>query len=195
MRKINDSGSKRSIDRRSFLGIIGAAAFVTVACGPSAAAVAESSAQAHVQSPQPPTETIKTAASRTPEQQDVINVSNMKWDWMAEKKVDSLEALFDDRAMFTHMGGTWGKTQELATIQSGGIWYKKAFVYAVDARIFGNTAILLEDMDLQAAVGAHEVTNPFMVTEVYIKENGKWKLAQLTFSHLLRPVKVNSNKD
>ncbi len=58
------------------------------------------------QSPQPPTETIKTAASHTPEQQEVINLSNMKWDWMAGKKVDSLEALFDDKAMFTHMGGT-----------------------------------------------------------------------------------------
>ena len=145
------------------------------------------------QSPEPPTETIKTAASHTPEQQEVINLSNTKWDWMAEKKVDSLGTLFEDRAMFTHMGGTWGKTQELATIKSGGIWYKQAFVYAVDARIFDNTAILLEDMDLQAVVGAHEVTNPFMVTEVYSKENGKWKLDQLTFSHLLRPVKANSN--
>lgn len=147
------------------------------------------------QSPVPPTETIKTAASHTPEQQEVIDLSNMKWDWMADKKVDSLEALFDDKAMFTHMGGTWGKTQELATIKSGGIWYKKAFVYAVDARMFGDTAILLEDMDLQAVVGTHEVTNPFMVTEVYKRESGKWKLAQLTFSHLLRPVKVNSDKN
>ena len=119
------------------------------------------------QSPQPPTETIKTAASHTPEQQAVMNISTTKWAWMADKKVDSLEKLFDDKAMFTHMGGTWGKTQELATIKSGGIWYKKAAVYAVDARIFGNTAILLEDIDLQAAVGEHEVTNPFMVTELW----------------------------
>jgi hypothetical protein len=144
------------------------------------------------QSPAPPAETIKTAASHTPEQQEVINLSNTKWDWMADKKVDSLESLFDDKAMFTHMGGTWGKTQELATIRSGGIWYKKAVVYAVDARMFGDTAILLEDLDLQAVVGEHEVTNPFMVTEVYSKENGTWKLAQLTFSHLLRPVRMDS---
>lgn len=144
------------------------------------------------QSPVPPTETIKTAASHTPEQQEVIDLSNRKWDWMADKKVDSLGTLFDDRAMFTHMGGTWGKAQELATIKSGGIWYKKAFIYAVDVRIFGNTAVVLEDMDLQAVVGAHEVTNPFMVTEVYKKENGKWKLAQLTFSHLIRAVKEES---
>jgi hypothetical protein len=72
---------------------------------------------------------------------------------------------------------------------------KSARIGKGDARIFGNTAILLEDMDLQAVVGAHEVTNAFMVTEVYSKENGKWKLAQLTFSHLLRPVKVDSNKN
>jgi hypothetical protein len=144
------------------------------------------------QPPAPPTETIKTAASHTPEQQEMIDLSNKKWEWMADKKVDALGTLFDDKAMFTHMGGTWGKTQELATIKSGGIWYKKAFVYAVDARMFGDTAILLEDLDLQAVVGLHEVTNPFMVTEVYRKTDGKWKLAQLTFSHLLRPVKADS---
>jgi hypothetical protein len=78
------------------------------------------------QSQQPPTESIKTDANPTPEQKEVIDVSNTKWDWMANKKVDSLETLFDDKAMFTHMGGTWGKAQELSTIKSGGIWYKKA---------------------------------------------------------------------
>src|SRR5437868_5024839 len=144
---------------------------------------------------QPPTESIKTAPNNTPEQQEIINLSKHKWDWMADKNVDSLNVLFEDKSMFIHMGGSWGKTQELATIKSGGIWYKKAVVYAVDARTFGNAAILLEDIDLQAVVGEHEVTNPFMVTEVYIKENGKWKLAQLTFSHLLRPVKMSSNKN
>ena len=144
------------------------------------------------QPPAPPTETIKTAANHTPVEQEVIDLASKKWDWMSEKKVDSLDSLFADRAMFTHMGGTWGKTQELATIKSGGIWYKKAFVYATDVRVFGNSAIVLEDMDLQAAVGPHEVTNAFMVTEVYSKESGKWKLDQLTFSHLLRPVKAES---
>jgi len=34
------------------------------------------------------------------------------------------------------------------------------------------------------------VVNPFMVTEVYLKESGRWNLAQLTFSHLARPVKL-----
>ena len=148
----------------------------------------------HAQQSAPPAETIKTAATHTPIEQQVLDLSKTKWDWMAGKNVDSLATLFDDRAMFTHMGGTWGKTQELATIKSGGIWYKKAFVYETDVRVFGGSAVVLSDMDLVAVVGPHEVTNPFMVTEVYVKEGGKWKLAQLTFSHLLREVKVKNAK-
>src|SRR3954463_13599344 len=144
---------------------------------------------------QPPTETIKTATNNTPEQQEIINLSKQKWSWMADKNVDSLNVLFDDKSMFVHMGGSWGKTQELTTIKSGDIWYKKAEVYAVVVNMFGNTAILLNDIDLQAVVGGNEVTNPFMVTEVYIKENGKWKMGSLTFSHLLRPVKMNNNNN
>lgn len=139
---------------------------------------------------QPPTETIKTSNNNIPEQQEVINLSKQKWQWMADKNVDSLNLLFDDKSMFVHMGGSWGKTQELATIKSGGIWYKKAEVYSVIVNIIGNTAILLNDIDLEAVVGGNTVTNPFMVTEVYVKENDKWKMGSLTFSHLLRPVKL-----
>jgi len=69
----------------------------------------------------PPTESIQTATNNTPEQQEIINLSKQKWQWMADKNVDSLNELFDDKAMFIHMGGSWGKTQELATIKSGGI--------------------------------------------------------------------------
>src|SRR5207344_3476303 len=139
-----------------------------------------------------PTETIKSSTNNTPEQQEIINLSKQKWDWMADKNADSLNLLFDDKCMFIHMGGTWGKTEELKTIKDGGIWYKKAEVYAVEVNIFGNTAILLNDIDLVAEVGGREVTNPFMVTEVYIKEKGKWKMGSLTFSHLMRPVKMNN---
>jgi hypothetical protein len=139
---------------------------------------------------QPPHESITTSTTNTPEQQELINLSKQKWNWMADKNVDSLNGLFSDKCMFIHMGGTWGKTPELATIKDGGIWYKKAEVYAVVVNIFGNTAILLNDIDLVAVVGGHEVVNPFMVTEVYIKENDKWTMGSLTFSHLMRPVKM-----
>lgn len=144
-----------------------------------------------VDAQQPPSGTIQTAINNTPAQQELINISKKKWAWMSEKNVDSLSFLFDDKSMFIHMGGSWGKTQELKTIKDGGIWYKKAEVYAAIVNIIDNTAILLNDIDLKAVVGGNEVVNPFMVTEVYVKQKGKWKMGSLTFSRLLRPVKMS----
>ncbi len=128
------------------------------------------------------------------EEQELLDLSKAKWQWMANKSVDTLNGLFAQNCVFVHMGGSWGKTQELNTIKGGMIWYKKAEVYGASVNIFGNTAILLNDIDLLAVVGGNEVTHAFMVTEVYLKENGKWKMGSLTFSTLLRPVKMNSNQ-
>jgi len=135
----------------------------------------------------------QTKANPSAAEQEVIDLSKQKWTWMSEKKADELAALFHEKSMFIHMGGSWGKEQEIDVIKSGGIWYKKAEVYSVSVNIIGNTAILLNDIDLLAVVGGNEVINPFMVTEVYIKENGKWRMGSLTFSRLMRPVKLNNN--
>lgn len=129
----------------------------------------------------------------TKEEQEILELSKTKWTWMADKNVASLDGLFKENCVFVHMGGSWGKKQELEIIKGGMIWYKKAEIYSASVNIFGNTAILLNDIDLVAMVGGNEAINPFMVTEVYIKEDGKWKMGSLTFSHLVRPVKLNKN--
>ena len=70
-------------------------------------------------------------------EQEVINLSKEKWHWMSECKVDSLAALFHEKAVFVHMGGTWGKEQELEIIKSGGIHYKHADIHEVSVNIIG----------------------------------------------------------
>jgi hypothetical protein len=128
----------------------------------------------------------KSFAQNTTEQ-EIIQLSKQKWQWMADKNVDSLTPLFDDKSVFVHMGGSWGKTQEINVIKSGGIHYKKADIHEVSVNIIGNTAILLNRITLLAVVGGNEVTNPFMVTEVYVKENDGWKLGSLSFTKLMVP--------
>ncbi|NPA07806.1 MAG: nuclear transport factor 2 family protein [Chlorobi bacterium] len=119
--------------------------------------------------------------------QEIIKLSKDKWQWMADKNVGILDSLFHEKSMFVHMGGSWGKQREIEVIKSGGIWYKKADIHEVTVNIIDNTAIVLNRIDLLAVVGGNEVTNPFMVTEVYIKQNGSWKLGSLSFSKLLTP--------
>ena len=74
-----------------------------------------------------------------------------------------------------------GKEREVDVIRSGGIHYKNAEVHEVSVDVMGNTAIVLNRITLLAVVGGNEVANLFIVTEVYVKEDGSWKLANLSF--------------
>jgi hypothetical protein len=120
-------------------------------------------------------------------EQEIIALSKEKWTWMSERNVDTLDALFHEKSVFVHMGGAWGKEREMEIIKSGGIHYKKADIHEVSVNIIGATAVLLNRITLLAVVGGNEVVNPFMVTEVYVQQEGGWKLASLSFTRLLTP--------
>ena len=66
----------------------------------------------------------KVSSSEKNAEQELINLSKQKWQWMSERKVDSLDALFHEKAVFVHMGATMTKTQELDVIKGGVIQYK-----------------------------------------------------------------------
>lgn len=118
-------------------------------------------------------------------QEEVLRLSRDKWRWMAERKVDTLAALFHDEAVFVHMGGTMTRAQELDVIRSGGIQYKQAEIQEASVRFVGETAIVLNRIRLTAVVGGNEVVNPFVVTEVYVRRGGAWTLGSLSFTRLL----------
>lgn len=125
-------------------------------------------------------------AKSTSVEQEILSLSRTKWRWMAERKVDSLSALFHDDAVFVHMGGTMARNQELEVIRSGGIHYKHAEIHEASVKFIGTTAIVLNRIRLDAVVGGNEVSNPFVVTEVYVQQNGTWKLGSLSFTRLLQ---------
>jgi len=126
-------------------------------------------------------------AQNSTAEQELIDLSKEKWQWMSDKNVDQLNNLFHEKAVFVHMGGNMTKEHELNVIKSGGIHYKKADIHEVSVNIIGTTAILLNRITLLAEVGGNEVTNPFTVTEVYLQQEGIWKLGSMSFTKLLPP--------
>ena len=120
-------------------------------------------------------------------EQEVIDLSKEKWRWMSERNMETLDALFHEKSVFVHMGGSWGKEREMEIIKSGGIHYKQADIHEVSVNIIGATAVLLNRITLLAVVGGNEVINPFMVTEVYVQQDGGWELVSLSFTKLLVP--------
>lgn len=115
-------------------------------------------------------------------EQQIIKLSKDKWQWMSDKNVDKLAQLFDDKAKFVHMSGTWKKDEELEIIKTGSIWYKKADVHDVAVEVFDDTAIIWSRITLAAMVRGNEANTEFTVTEVYKKQGNDWKMLALTFS-------------
>lgn len=122
------------------------------------------------------------STSYTKEEQELVNLSKDKWQWMADKNVDKLAPLFHDESKFVHMSGTWKKDQELEIIKSGSIWYKKADIKDVAVELVDDTAILWSRITLTAFVRGSDVVTELTVTEVFKKEKKDWKLLALTFS-------------
>ena len=53
--------------------------------------------------PAPSRQTQTVTKVFTPAEQELVDLSNAKWQWMSEKDVDKLEPLFHENAMFVHM--------------------------------------------------------------------------------------------
>lgn len=117
--------------------------------------------------------------------QELIALSRQKWLWMANRDMAPLEALFHPAARFVHMGATMDRTMELEVIHSGRIEYKRADISEVSAEVLDDTAIVYSRLRLLAVVGGNEVTNPFSVTETYVRRGGRWQLAAMAFTRLL----------
>jgi ketosteroid isomerase-like protein len=115
----------------------------------------------------------------------LLDLSRQKWLWMADRKTGLLDDLFHPDAVFVHMGATLSKSDELDVIATGKIHYKKAEIEDASVKFIGDTAILLNKLRLVAVVGGNEVTNPFVVTEVYVRQGGGWKLASMSFTRQL----------
>ena len=50
---------------------------------------------------------ISQSTPKTPAEQEMINLSRNKWQWMAEKNADKLAELFHDEAQFVHRHVMW----------------------------------------------------------------------------------------
>ncbi len=121
-------------------------------------------------------------AQSSKDAETVLQLSKDKWQWMADKDVEKLDKLFDDKAKFLHMSGTWKKAEELEIIKTGSIWYKKATIHDSAIEVSGKTAIVWNRITLESIVRGNDAKVEFTVTEVYQKQKKAWKMLALSFS-------------
>jgi hypothetical protein len=115
--------------------------------------------------------------SQSAEEQQVLDLSRRKFDWLIQGTVDSLEALLDERVEYVHSNG-WVQTRAdvLNDMKSRTLVYQRVTIKAASARRYGQAAVV-------TGLGTFEGINsgtPFKLdlryTEVFVFSGNRWKL-------------------
>lgn len=117
-------------------------------------------------------------------EQMITQLSHEIWKAYIEKDMKKIKDTAYDNCLYVHMGVTLDLAGEAEAIETDRIVYSKVDFEDTVVRVFGHTAIVTNKLKLTAIVEGKEVVNPFVVTEVFIKEN-EWKLASLAYTRIV----------
>lgn len=113
----------------------------------------------------------------------IVEKSRKLWQAMQNTDVETVRELVHENAEFVHMTRTLSREQEISVLETGNIVMKNIDFFDYTVRTFGSTEVILTKLDLNAVVRGNDVTNTFVVTEVYTPDdNGELKLASLAFT-------------
>ena len=114
----------------------------------------------------------------------VLEVSNQIWHAIQNEQTDVLVDLVHQDAMFVHMGVTLSRDSEIEVIKKRGIVYQTIDFQEYTVKKIDSTVIVLNKLRLTAIVNGKEVTNPFVVTEVYTNTGEVFKLASMSYTRI-----------
>lgn len=117
-------------------------------------------------------------ASAQSSDQVVLDLSKKKFGWMIRMKLDSLEAILDERLMFVHSNG-WSETKQemIHDIKSGKLRYTNIQISESSVRVYEQTAIVNGKGKFSVMLDGNPLEINLSYTEVYVLKNAKWLLA------------------
>src|SRR5699024_682729 len=114
----------------------------------------------------------------------VVEISDKIWKAIQKEETDVLIELVHPEAMFVHMGITLSRDDEINVIKERGIVYKEIDFQEKTIKEMESVVILLNKLKLTCVVNGEEVTNHFVVTELYTKDGETLKLASLSYTRI-----------
>lgn len=115
----------------------------------------------------------------------LINLSDAFWTAMKNADGQGMYDIADPRCTFVHIGTNAGLDKEVKYYTDGIFQPTDITVHNRDIHQFGDTAIVLTDVDYGLMLDGKPTTHHFMVTEVYQNQSDDWKLIQFTFTALV----------
>lgn len=118
-------------------------------------------------------------------EQELLTLSRSFWDAMERADGDKMREIAHPECNFVHIGITCGLDQEVEFYTSGTFQPTEIQFHDQQARVYGETAVVLTDCDYSLLLDGKETTHHFAVTEVYAKGEAGWKLVNFSFTALV----------
>ncbi len=111
-------------------------------------------------------------------EQLISDLSKRKFEWMIDKRLDSLEAMLDDHVKYIHSNGwTQSKKEVIDDFVTGKLSYQKIEITESTVRLFEGTAIVTGKGKFSGTVNNIKFSLELSFTEVYVNKMNQWLLA------------------
>lgn len=124
------------------------------------------------------------AAGYGEEERQVLDASQQFWAAMEAADEAGMRRVAHPNCTFVHIGMTCKLDEEILAYASGMFQPTEIVFHGQSVERYGDTAVVLTDCDYSLRLGGRNTTHHFAVTEVYVEQDGQWKLVQFSFTAL-----------
>jgi hypothetical protein len=111
---------------------------------------------------------------------EILHLSQEKFRWKTEGKIDLVEDLFDDELVFIHLNGHFSSKKEwIQELRAKRFVYNSIDLKVASARVYGSTAVLVGKATFKVTMNGSKGTWTLVYTEVYTRKGNQWKLVNL----------------
>ena len=115
----------------------------------------------------------------------VLNQSRTFWNGLEKADTAAMRSVCDENCFFVHIGGNCDLDEEMAAFDNKVFQPTEIVLHSQEARLFGDTAIVISDVDYGLLLGGQPTTHHFTTTEVFQRQGEIWKMIQFTFTALV----------
>ena len=117
--------------------------------------------------------------------EQVLRRSQSFWKALEAADTTAMRAICHPDCFFVHIGGNCDLDMEMKAFDDKLFQPTEITIHKQEAKDFGDTAIVISDVDYGLLLGGNPTTHHFTTTEVFQKISGEWKLIQFTFTALV----------
>ena len=99
--------------------------------------------------------------------------------------VEAMRSVCDPDCYFVHIGGNCDLDKEMNAFSEKIFQPTEVVLNKQEVKDFGDTAIVISDVDYGLLLDGEPTTHHFATTEVFHRQSGEWKLIQFTFTALV----------